>query len=161
MLHLAIQRGLRCIELSRLEVGDLSLTKLEIAIQRKGRREKEVIRIPTQCKNAINDWLQARSEMPALTTSAMFVTFGNGHIGNPLTSDRVYRILRSLGARHGVRRRPHGLRHTAITEVLARTNNLEAARIFAGHRSVATTQAYLDKTSEWEALGIAALTEII
>jgi site-specific recombinase XerC len=49
------------------------------------------------------------------------------------------------------------LRHTAITTALRRTNNLEAARVLAGHAKVATTQLYLDDSAGMESLAVAAM----
>ena len=34
---------------------------------------------------------------------------------------------------------------------------MEAARVFAGHISIATTQRYVDNTDEWESVAVEAM----
>jgi integrase/recombinase XerC len=57
----------------------------------------------------------------------------------------VYRIVRALGEKAGVRARPHGLRHIAITELLELTGgNVRQVQQFSRHRSVETVLLYDD-----------------
>jgi integrase/recombinase XerC len=48
----------------------------------------------------------------------LFVALDRAARGRRPTGSGVYRIVRGLGERSGLRARPHGLRHAAITEAL-------------------------------------------
>jgi integrase/recombinase XerC len=62
-----------------------------------------------------------------------------------MTGSAVYQAVRLLGEAVGVRARPHGLRHSAITEALEATNgNVRAAQAFSRHANVATVMIYDD-----------------
>lgn len=157
ILRLLGQRGLRRTEVASLRVEDLNLDAREIAVQRKGRRERVVVTLaPTTCE-ALRAWLAVRVEHAKPDVTALFVGLGNAHHGLPIGASAIYEIVRNVGASVGAGRawRPHGLRHSAVTAVLSRTGNLEAARVFAGHANVVTTQNYLDdgRTAEQSAVG--------
>ena len=62
-----------------------------------------------------------------------------------LTDGAVYRVVRRLGERAGLRARPHGLRHAAITEALDRTGgDVRRVAQFSRHRSIQTVLRYDD-----------------
>jgi integrase/recombinase XerC len=158
IINLGAQRGLRSCEISRLRLRDLLLDTSEIRVLRKGHRERSTIKIARATVRAIRDWLEVRATLAgAHRTEAVFLTIGGGSVGNAVTTDRILRIVKSRGSLIGGAWRPHGLRHSAITTVLKRTNNMEAARVFAGHISIATTQRYIDNTDEWESVAVEAM----
>ena len=67
----------------------------------------------------------------------MFVNFDRAGKGRRLTGTSLYRIVRDLGLAAGVKARPHGLRHAAITEALDRTGgNVRAVQRFSRHRDL-------------------------
>jgi integrase/recombinase XerC len=62
-----------------------------------------------------------------------------------LSDAAVYALVRGLGEQAGVRARPHGLRHAAITEALDRTNgDVRAVQRFSRHRKLDTLLIYDD-----------------
>ena len=65
------------------------------------------------------------------------------------TGTSLYRIIRRLGEQVGLRVRPHGLRHTAITEACklaqAKGMGLEEVLDFSRHRDVKVLMVYRDR----------------
>jgi len=66
-----------------------------------------------------------------------------------LSGKGLYRIIRKLGRQVGVETRPHGIRHTAVTQCCkaAAAANLDLSDVlqFSRHASLATLQIYVDK----------------
>jgi len=66
-----------------------------------------------------------------------------------ITGKSIYQIVRGLGEKVGVKTRPHGIRHTAITEALTRGQqnglDLEECLDFSRHKDVRTLMIYRDK----------------
>jgi integrase/recombinase XerC len=61
----------------------------------------------------------------------------------------VYRLVRDLGGEAGIHARPHGLRHTAITEACKAAQAsgiaLEEVLDFSRHRDVKVLMIYRDR----------------
>lgn len=157
IIRLAAQRALRRSEISLLEFSDYDPVRSEIRIKRKGKSQKTTIRIPEQARQSLDRWLAIRPTLAQDGETAMFLTITSrpSQSGLRLSGGAIYRMLKCYGTGHEWR--PHGLRHTAITTTLSRTNNLEAARVLAGHAKVSTTQLYLDDPAGMEALAVAAM----
>jgi len=68
---------------------------------------------------------------------------------NTLTGTSIYRLVQKLGDEIGIKTRPHGIRHTAITEAVkkARDNGigLEQVRDFSDHKEIKTLLVYRDR----------------
>ena len=66
-----------------------------------------------------------------------------------MTGSSVYRLVRDLGSAVGVKARPHGLRHAAITEALDVTRgDVRAVQRFSRHRDVGVLSAYDDSRQD-------------
>lgn len=158
IIRLAAQRGLRRSEIAAIDVSDFDAMRSEIRIIRKGKTQKAAIRIPQQTRDAIDKWLAIRATLAQDGQAAMFVTIcpRPDQSGQRLSAGAIFRLVKKIGCGSGAWR-PHGLRHAAITTALRRTNNLEAARVLAGHAKVSTTQMYLDDKAGMEGLAIAAM----
>jgi phage anti-repressor protein len=63
---------------------------------------------------ALVKWIEIRGKDPG----ALFCNFHPSGQRTRLTGDGLYKLIRSLGERAGIRTRPHGLRHAAITQAL-------------------------------------------
>ena len=75
----------------------------------------------------------------------MFTGYSKGR----LDGGSVYRLIRRLGERAGIRARPHGLRHSALTELLDLTGgNVWEVQQFSRHRSVQTVLKYDDNRQD-------------
>ena len=80
----------------------------------------------------------------------LFTSGRPGYAGHRLTGNGIGEIVRRLGKMAGADRvTPHGIRHTAVTEVLRLTGgNVAAAQAFARHKSVQTTMVYADHLND-------------
>lgn len=112
VLRLLYDLGLRRSEVVGLDVDDLDLDAGTVAVLGKGRTQKSSLTLPGPTKEAIRQWLELRG----MELGPLFINFDRARKGCRLTGTSLYRIVRSLGEQVGLRVRPHGLRHTAITE---------------------------------------------
>src|SRR5262249_26704697 len=87
-------------------------------------------------------WVEARGPTPG----ALFVRLDRAGPGHGRLSDAaVYALVRGLGERAGLRARPHGLRHAAITEALdLMSGDVRAVQRFSRHRKLDTLLIYDD-----------------
>jgi integrase/recombinase XerC len=143
----AILRCLFDLGLSRAEVVQLDLEDMNrqagtLAVLGKGRTQKDLLTLPPETKDAIEAWLVIRGE----AVGPLFLSMDRSRKGNSrLTGIGLYEIVRSLGAKAGLRVWPHGLRHAAITEALDLTGgNVRAVQKFSRHRDVRIIERYDD-----------------
>lgn len=111
-LRLLYDLALRASEVVSLDMDDVDLTVGTVAVQGKGRSEKQVLTMPEPTKQAFHDWITKRGS----EAGPVFLNFDRARKGQRLTSVSLYRIVRKIGESVGIKTRPHGLRHTAITE---------------------------------------------
>ncbi len=147
LLRLLYDLALRCSEVTNLDLCDVELGAGTLAVQGKGRTDKQLLTVPQQTKLALEAWLQVRGSEPG----PLFTNFDRANKGCRLTSTSLYRIVRDLGRRIGIKVRPHGLRHTAITEAckLAQANEigLEEVLDYSRHsrKSLSILMLYRDR----------------
>jgi integrase/recombinase XerC len=105
ILRLAYDLGLRRKEIVGLDVQDLDLANAPAtaAVLGKGRTQKAKLTLPGPTRQALAAWLAARGPQPG----ALFVRLDRAGRGQGrLDGGSVYRIVRALGERAGVRARP-------------------------------------------------------
>jgi integrase/recombinase XerC len=147
ILRLLYDLALRCGEVVLLDREDVDLSTSTLAVRGKGRTSKQLLTIPEPTKAALNDWLDARGTEPG----PLFTNFNRAGKGHRLTGTSIYRMVRDLGRRNGFQVRPHGLRHTAITEACksAQANGigLEEVLDFSRHsrKSLSILMVYRDR----------------
>ncbi len=142
MLHdLALRRG----EVVALDLADIDLQSGMVAILGKGRTQKEMLTLPEPTKAALQAWMNIRGT----SDGPLFFNFDHAGKGERLTGTSLYRLVRQLGEDVGVKTRPHGLRHTAITEACkaaqAHGIDLEEVLDFSRHSDVKTLMIYRDR----------------
>lgn len=143
LLHdLALRRG----ELVALDLEDLDLSSGTVAILGKGRTQKELLTLPDPTKEILKEWLEVRGTEPG----PLFVNMDRAGKGNGrLTGNGLFKIVRGLGQKNGLKVRPHGLRHTAITEACkaAQANGMDLEEVmdFSRHKNVKTLMVYRDR----------------
>ncbi len=144
LLRLAYDLALRIGELARLDVADADLKTGTLWIFGKGRRAKELVTMPQTSRDAVRAWLTARGTKPG----PLLLSLSHANWHGRLVTRGVYRIIRDLGAAAGVHVRPHGIRHTAITQAIdiaARKGlSIDLVRQFSRHRSLGTLMIYRD-----------------
>jgi integrase/recombinase XerC len=146
ILHLLYDLGLRRGEVVALDLADVELPQSRIQVRGKGRREKTPLTLPLPTLHALTEWLALRGETPG----PLFTNFDRAKKGDGrLTADHVYRIVRNAGEQVGVKTRPHGLRHTAITEACKVAQSvgigLEEVLDFSRHKSLQVLMLYRDR----------------
>jgi integrase/recombinase XerC len=152
LVRLLFDLGLRRAEAVGLDLADVDLAGGCAWVRGKGRSERARLSLPGPTRAALQAWLADRGDAPG----PLFVALDRGHRGHRLTGQAVYAIVRRLGEGAGVRARPHGLRHAAITAALDATNgDVRAVQKFSRHRDVRVLQRYDDNRQDL-AGGVAA-----
>jgi integrase/recombinase XerC len=154
ILHLLYDLGLRRGEVVSLDMDDLDLTAGILSILGKGRTQRESLTLPSETKKVLTEWLRIRgNDQGPLFTN--FDPAGSGSVR--LTGDGLYKIITYLGKKAGIKARPHGLRHSAITQALDLTKgNIRAVAKFSRHRNIQVLTLY-DDNRENLGGGVAAM----
>ena len=141
LYDLALRRG----EAVALDVKDVDLKVGTVSILGKGRTERETLTLPEATKAAVESWIAVRGS----EDGPLFVNFDRAGKGSRLAGRSVARILDALGDEVGLKVRPHGLRHAAITEALDKTNgNMRAVQRFSRHRDSRVLGRYDDNRQD-------------
>ena len=90
----------------------------------------------------------AEQQKLLLTQEYLFVILKGKTRGRPLTIESVYAMLRRLEKKTGIQATPHMLRHYFANERRKDGWGLELISKALGHRSIATTQRYLNIEAE-------------
>jgi integrase/recombinase XerC len=145
ILRLLYELGLRRAEVCRLDVADHDPAGPAVWVLGKARADKQRLTLPPATAAAVAAWLAAR---PATDAAALFVRVDRPG-GGRLDGSTVYRIVRGLGERGGIRARPHGLRHSSITRVLDLSGgDIRAAQRFSRHKDVRVLERYDDSRKD-------------
>lgn len=142
---LAIIRLLFDLGLRREEVVELDLEHVvdgAVLVRGKGHHDRDRMTTPAATVAAIAAWIQVRGD----AAGPLFHPLdSNAKAGARLTASGLYKMIRRLGDRAGVRARPHGLRHAAITTALDLTGgDVRAVQKFSRHAKVDTVIRYDD-----------------
>ena len=161
IIRLAYGLGLRRGEIESLDVGHVDLVAGTLSVLGKGRTEREPMTIPANTKRALTEWLSMRDASDQ--ASPLFIALDRNTHGQRLSGSGIYHIVRDqLGAKSGVRARPHGLRHTGITSALDAFNgDYRKARAFSRHASLDTVRRYDDNRADHAGQVAATLDSIL
>lgn len=147
ILRLMATTGLRCVEITRANIGDIRPAGNDTAlyIQGKGRTEKtEYVKLTANVEAAIRSYLTARKE--TADNAPLFATVSNhSKDSGRLTARSVSRIVKGRFIQAGFnsdRLTAHSLRHTAATLNLLNGAQLEETRQLLRHHSLNTTLIY-------------------
>ena len=145
ILRLLHDLGLRRSSVVNLDLADLETEQKRLWVTLKRRSQKKMKHLPDVTLKAITGWIEIRGKEPG----AFFYNFDHAGKGQRLTGTSIYRVIRKLGEKIGIQTRPHGIRHTAITEAIkkARENDigLEEVVQFSDHKDVHTLIIYNDR----------------
>lgn len=150
IIALMISAGLRSVEVTRANVGDIQTVSdgresyIALMVQGKGRTEKnEIIKISDPVYLAIRDYLAKRETVEA--AAPLFASISNHGRGGRLTPRSVSRICKNAMLNCGLdspRLTAHSLRHTAATINLLNGGTPEETQQLMRHRNPKTTQIY-------------------
>lgn len=148
IICLMLYTGLRCVEVSRADVGDITYigennTRV-LMVQGKGHDTKDDwVCLTDKPYNAIKAYLDERGAKPG---EPLFTSASNNHEGGRMTTRAISAIakkgLRIIGLDSHLFT-AHSLRHTAGTNVLRAGGSLEQAQQMLRHANPATTEIYV------------------
>lgn len=153
MYLLAVNAGLRTIELSRANVRDLETKNGNtcLYIWGKGRSEADQKKpLAPEVAAAVRDYLAARTDSPT-GASPLFVSTGNRSGGQRIAATTISKMLKQAMQQAGFdsdRLTAHSLRHTAGNNVMSMTRNLFDTQQYMRHSDPATTEIYLHQDTE-------------
>ena len=153
MYTLAVNAGLRTIELSRANVKDLEIKngRAVLYVWGKGHTEPDAKKpLAPEVYEAIQDYLTSRSDRPT-ANSPLFVATGNRSGGRRIAVTTISKMLKKAMQQAGFnseRITAHTLRHTAGTNVQEITGNLYLTQKYMRHANPATTEIYLHNDTE-------------
>ena len=146
ILLLMLQAGLRCVEVSRLNYGDLyyEYNAYRLRLQRKGHTAKDtVIRLRHDLGHELAEFLDDKStnEMPMFASLSTKNRDAIVRLSPEEVSDIVTRCMKKAGV-FGKQLGPHSLRHTYGCDLVKKGVPLEDIQLLLGHTSPATTMIY-------------------
>src|SRR5262249_25113460 len=145
LLRLLYDLGLRRAEVVGLHLEDLDLAAGTVAVLGKGRTQKVMLTLPAATREALAAWRTVRGAWPG----PLFTALDRASRGPRLSGMGLYLGVRELGERVGLRVRPHGLRHAAITRALDLTGgDIHSVQKFSRHKDVRLIQRYDDNRQD-------------
>ncbi|AMB98598.1 integrase [Aerococcus urinaehominis] len=153
----ALTTGLRTIELSRANYGDIQKrgTNTVIYVQGKGHRERDdFVILPRHTKEVIRDYTNSREAAGLMVNqdlAPLFASHGNRNKGGRMTTRSISRLVAKAFEAVGIKSNkitPHSLRHTAATLSLINGGNLRETQKMLRHSSVRTTEIYAQDLDE-------------
>lgn len=153
MYLLAVNAGMRTIELERANVKDIEVKNgnAVIYIWGKGHSEADQKKpIAPEVYAAVKEYLAARTDRPN-GNSPLFVATGNRSGGKRIAARTISQMLKQAMKQAGYdseRITAHSLRHTAGTAVMELTGNLYTTQKYMRHSNPATTEIYLHNETE-------------
>ena len=152
MLNLMIRTGLRTIEVSRADVGDITRKKNRriLKVWGKGHSEKDDFVILTdEAYLPIKEYLATRPGAQA--AEPLFCGIGLGRSGNRMSTRTIQNIckehLRAIGL-EGHEYSAHSLRHTTGTQILKNGGTMMDVQQVLRHATPATSQIYVNTIME-------------
>lgn len=165
ILRLMMDLGLRRGEVGALNVGSLDLLKGVVLIRAKGRQDLVEVPLSKGSVKACAAWLDTHERLVYTSDRdpnhdrdpqcdphhPLFIPLSGpkAHTGR-LTTNSIYRMIVGLGKKVGSTKRvkPHGIRHTAITDFAKQSRDLAATREFARQKDYRTTEKYIDDVKD-------------
>ncbi len=139
MLKLQARCGLRIGELLKLRVSDVSDRKLIIR-EPKSRKDSEVAFMPEQIANRVHEYIQKKNLCPE---DLLF----------PICYSTARSLIRSLVNKINLEMTPHDLRRYSATYASRNGMPIEiVSKVILRHQDIKTTQIYLGKVSDPEAI---------
>ena len=146
IISLMLHTGLRDIEVTRANVGDMGQASgfKVLHVQGKGREEADAfVKLSPAVQAALNEYLALRNDRSL--SAPLFTSLSNNNRGGRLTTHAVSSVVKSALRQIGIddpRYTAHSLRHTAITLALIGGATDAEAKEMARHADISTTMIY-------------------
>ncbi len=160
MYLLAVNAGLRTIELERANIRDLEVRNGSacLYVHGKGHADADSKKpLAPEVHAALKEYLKFRHDSPS-AGSPLFVATGNRSGGKRLAARTIGRMLKKAMQEAGYdseRITAHSLRHTAGTNVMELSGDLFTTQRYMRHCNPATTEIYLHNDTERQEAQIA------
>lgn len=152
VVRLALDLGLRSIEINRLQLDDIDWQLGTVTLRRTKSRRQDMLPLPTVTGQALEAYI--RHERPQTRDRALFVR----HLApfdEPIGVDAIRRVVRDAYQRVGIPHgRTHALRHTLACQLVGRGSSLKEVADVLRHRSLNTSLIYA-KLDQSALLGVA------
>ena len=139
ILELLYSSGLRLSELVNLNPIDLNLKDKSLMVMGKGGKTR-FVPIGQKAIEAVNQWLDVRSQLAIIDEEALFVGSKGSRLGQRAIQARITHWGKKNGIQQGVY--PHLLRHSFATHLLEASGDLRAVQELLGHKDISSTQIY-------------------
>ena len=140
VVRLALDLGLRGIEISRLHLADIDWRQGTVTLKCTKSRRQDLLPLPVATGRALEAYL--RDERPKTSDTAVFVRRLAPHdepIGVDATRGIVRDAFRRVGIQHG---RGHALRHTVACRIVNQGGSIKEVADVLRHRSLNTSMIY-------------------
>lgn len=163
MYSLAVNCGLRTIEISRANVRDIVVMggQATMFIWGKGHSEPDQRKpLAPEVYAAVKDYLQSRTDRPT-GSSPLFVSTGNRSKGQRIDPTTISKMLKEAMRNAGFdsdRLTAHSLRHSTGTAIQSLTGDLMQTQKYMRHANPMTTEIYIHE-GEAETIRAAGLAQ--
>jgi integrase len=139
LVMLMLFTALRISETVALDVDDVRITARKglLVVLGKGELRREVP-LNALVRQVLDEWLEHRKTVAADGERALWVSRAGGR----LSARSADRDVRAIAARAGLELSAHTLRHTCLTGLVRRGNDLVMVAELAGHQKLETTRRY-------------------
>jgi site-specific recombinase XerD len=139
--HLLLYTAVRLGECAALNLDDVRISARKgIVIIRSGKGDTyREVPLNAEVREALRTWLKERNKrFPQTREPALFLNAS----GNRLSARAIDLIIRRIGADARLDLSAHVLRHTCLTSLVRRGNDLVLVAEIAGHKRLETTRRY-------------------
>ena len=144
---LMLATGLRCVEVTRLDVSDIQRRGKKLFLQVHGKArlgKQDSVILPAQCANLISAYLNLRGKVKA--DEPLFTSTSRRNKGSRLQAQTISRMCKSSLVSAGydsARLTAHSLRHSFATNAITAGVDIRQVSQALRHKSVVVTEIYL------------------
>jgi integrase/recombinase XerC len=140
VVRLALDLGLRSIEINRPQLADIDWRKGTVTLKHTKSRQQEVLPLPVETGRALEAYV--RHERPETDLGAVFVRRLAPH-DKPMGVHGIRRLVRDAFLRVGIPHgRSHALRHTLACRIVNQGGSIKEVADVLRHRSLDTSLIY-------------------
>src|SRR3990167_6368178 len=151
IVRLLYDCALRRQEVVALDIEDVNFTERKLHIKGKGRPDMEWVPLSKPTLDSLREWITLRGHW----IGPLFVVFTKKWkkpyvmTTKRLSASGLYKMVKDVGEEINKDVRPHGLRHSAITEALNVTDgDVVGVAAFSRHKNLNTVRVYDDNRQE-------------
>ncbi|MBT3234115.1 MAG: tyrosine-type recombinase/integrase [Calditrichaeota bacterium] len=159
ILRLLFVNALRRSEVCSLGIDHYDRENNRLWIKGKGHTDRIAVTIAPKTGEALELWTSKRGNLPG----SLFLNLDRSAKGESrLTSNGLYKMIKSYGVKLGLDIRPHGLRHSSITCYLnSSEGDVRGAQRLSRHKKLETLMIYDDNRSDLGGKASAVLDSLV